>query len=255
MKAYFAGAEAKLLREELKRAGVRNILLSFYYFNDKNGEKMREVSRQFDSVFLDSGGFSARVRGVEISVEDYRDYINAIKSENINIIYANLDVKTYEETLKNQRFLEANGLNPIPVYHYSEYNSKDREVLLDYIKTNKYIAIGGVSGVSLNKTQKKNYFNYVFKNTKQDIKVHGFGITSRQWLTEYPFYSCDSTTWQSRMKFGATSLRESERLRITKNKTFRYNDSKLLAAEIKNLLRIEDNTTRIWEKRGVVWKD
>lgn len=253
MKLYFAGAEPKSLREILREEGVKNILVSFFYLKDKDGEKMREISSRFESVFLDSGGFSAITRDVPISVEKYRDYLKKIEAK--NVIYANLDLKTYEETKKNQRFLESNGLNPIPVYHFSEYDSKHREVILDYIKTNKYIAVGGIAGMSLSEVQRKNYFNYIFKHTRQDIKVHGFGITGKRMLQEYPFYSCDSTTWQARMRYGNTMLKENKRLRITKNKTFKWNHRRFIRDEIKQTLKLEADITKLWEKRGIVWKD
>lgn len=181
----------------------------------------------------------------------YKDYLLPLKDKK-NLIYANLDLKTYEETKRNQDYLESFGLKPLPVYHFSEYNSDKREVLLEYIKKYDYIAIGGIVGAKLDSVQKNNYLNYVFKNTKDKIKVHGFGITDNDSIERYPFYSVDSTSWQQRMRFGQTQTKESNRIRITKNKVFPY--MSLLEKEVEIMLKKGKDITNLWAKRGIIWK-
>ena len=248
---YFAGAEPDRYKHLLKQAGVKNILLSFFYHNDNKGDKMATALEMFDNVFLDSGGFTARNKGAEIKISDYKDYLLKVKNKE-KFHYANLDLKTYEETIDNQRYLEKHGLKPIPVYHFSEYNSKNREVLLDYIKKYDYIAVGGVVGAKLNSIQKVNYLNYVFKHTRDKIKIHGFGITDIKLLKQYPFYSVDSTSWQQRMRFGMSKVQPNHRIRIAENKTFHYLDN--VKKEIKYWLDLEKNITALWAKKGIIWK-
>lgn len=247
---YFAGSEPKKYRSILKDCKVENILLSYFYFKSKAKERLDTISKEFKNVFLDSGGFTARTKGKPIDIKEYKDFLLTIKDIGIN--YANLDLKTYEETKHNQDYLESFDLKPIPVYHFSEYNSKDRDVLLEYIKKYNYIAIGGVVGAKLNGAQKNNYLNYVFKHTKDKIKVHGFGITDMSLMKKYPFYSVDSTSWQQRMRFGQTQLNESTRIRITKNKSIHYLD--LLEKEVLEVKQKEKLITSLWAKRGIIWK-
>ena len=71
---YFAGSEPKSSRQILSSVGVKNVLISFFHFRDRTGERIKELLSTFDRVFLDSGGFSARIKGVPIEVEDYKNY-------------------------------------------------------------------------------------------------------------------------------------------------------------------------------------
>ena len=199
MKLYFAGAETSKNLSFLKEVQVKNVLVSFFYLNKKKVKDYLE----FD-IFLDSGGYSVRVSKKKIDLDVYlENYIEFIKKWKIKN-YANLDMGTYEGTIKNQKTMEKSGLKPIPVYHYSEFsNPEQKEVLIDYCKKYDYVAVGGTAGTVFGRNRIMSYLNYIFKVAKQyNTKIHGFGLTDFTLLSIFPFYSVDSTSWLAGVKYG-----------------------------------------------------
>lgn len=77
----WTGGEPGKYKHLLKQVGVKNILLSFFYHNDNKGDKMATALEMFDNVFLDSGGFTARNKGAEIKISDYKDYLLKVKNK------------------------------------------------------------------------------------------------------------------------------------------------------------------------------
>lgn len=154
---------------------------------------MSKIEKKVD-LFLDSGAFSAWTRGITINLQEYIDFI---KTNNEYLEhYAVLDViGDPEATYRNQKEMESQGLKPIPCFHYGE----DFKWLEFYINNYKYIALGGLVGrpkAELTEHLDKSW--EIICNTPKSIpkcKIHGFGITSIQFLLRYPWYSVDSTSW------------------------------------------------------------
>jgi len=158
--------------------------------------------------FLDSGAFSAWSRGTEIDLDEYIAFIKA----NIELIevYACLDAipgapgrsatstereQAAETTWKNYLYMKAEGLDPLPVFHYGE-DFKYLERMLDY--GCPYIGVGGLVGIP--GTNRRVWLDRLFARITDDagmpiIKTHGFGMTSVPLIFRYPWYSVDSTTW------------------------------------------------------------
>lgn len=110
--------------------------------------------------------------------------------------YVNVDIiYNPQDTMKVQKYLESNGLSPIPVYHYGEPVS----ILKHYIDNYEYIGVGGL-GQSISPKTYIEFGDKVFKyvcdrHGKPRVKVHGFAMTSIQLMARYPWYSCDSSSW------------------------------------------------------------
>lgn len=146
-------------------------------------------------LFLDSGAFSAMTQGVDIDIYQYIDFIK--RNKKYIEVYANLDViGCAEGTWKNQKIMEKAGLNPLPVFHYKE----DEKYLKRYLKRgHEYIALGGL--VTGERKTMRGFFDRMFskflcgKNGMPLVKVHGFGMTSLDYMLRYPWYSVDSTSW------------------------------------------------------------
>ena len=245
MKIYFAGAESFM--DVLINNGVKNILVSYWSMSKR--KEIPDLSA-FENIFLDSGGFSARNSGAEISVALYSAFIKRHGFKT----YANLDLKETEDTLLNQKFLEAIGLNPIPVYHMDEWLEKKESLLDDYIAKYPYIAVGGVAGVRNTANLIDKYLSFVFSKTQNKVKVHGFGMTALRIIKKYPFYSVDSTNWLNGGKFNDV-------VRFRNGKILSTNVYKPLHSKIRNgknireILKIEKFVTDLWKERGVVWND
>lgn len=217
MKLYFATGMGQT--EYFKKIKVKNHLISFFY--TKNLKKYYELCGYKPDIFLDSGGYSVRVSNKKINLNTYlMEYIKFIKENNIKT-YANLDMDTYEETIMNQKIMEDSGLNPIPVYHFSEFKDKKyREVMIQYCKKYPYVAIGGVAGTVKNSRHLHLYLSYCFKIAKKyNTKIHGFGITDPKLLSKYNFYSIDSTSWHSGSRYGLIYHFNNNKIKLTNLKT------------------------------------
>jgi hypothetical protein len=116
--------------------------------------------------------------------------------------YVNLDViYNPERTWENQKYMESNGLRPMPVFHFGE----DHCWLRKYMDEYDYIGIGGLgqgaTKESFITTSGDVTFRYILES-KQSIKTHGFAVTSLDLLQRYPYYSADSTTWVKMAGYG-----------------------------------------------------
>lgn len=176
------------------------ILCSYHYFR---GEKLRsDLSRYFGQldvdVFADSGAFSVFASGATILVDEYVFWLK----ENADLIevYANLDVHGESETtLHNQERMEALGLSPIPVYHAELPLS----VFESYAERYPYVGVGGVAGMKTGARPLMNMLLQIFKIAqKHGTGLHGFGLTSRHVLENFPWKSVDSSSWSASFRFG-----------------------------------------------------
>jgi dimeric dUTPase (all-alpha-NTP-PPase superfamily) len=202
-----------------QKIGVEDVLISFFGLKDKDFKT--NVLEKFPFVFLDSGGYSLRVSKKKISVPEYlKDYINFIKENNIQY-YANVDMATTEETLRNQRIMEEAGLKPIPVYHWNEFRDGNRKLMDDYCEKYDYVAIGGVAKVVKSRKDATKYLNFCFKTAKKHkTKLHGFGITADIMLKRYNFYSVDSTSWMVGNKYGHVFYFANGKMKMYSKKNF-----------------------------------
>lgn len=109
--------------------------------------------------------------------------------------YVTVDIiNNAEETYRILKDLEAEGLKPLPVYHFGT----DEKWLKKYIDEYDYIAIGGM--VPLKEGQlipglDRLWDTYLTNDRGRPVvKVHGFAITAVNLFWRYPWYSVDSTS-------------------------------------------------------------
>lgn len=154
--------------------------------------------------FVDSGAYSAAMQGAEIDIDAYIAFIK--RNADVIEVYANLDVISKGErgedtaalTYRNQQYMEAAGLSPMPVFHAGE----DESYLKHYVENYEYIGLGGVAqpGFGLTFTTRA-WLDRLFSQYVCDeagwprVKVHGFGITAVRDMLRWPWYSVDSASW------------------------------------------------------------
>lgn len=158
--------------------------------------------------FLDSGAYSAWNSGTVIDLDEYCAFIKA----NIETLdaYACLDVipgtpngyatlaqreEAAQATWKNYLYMKAEGLDPLPVFHYLEpWKHLDRMIAHGCT----YIGIGGLAPI---KTKERRIWldDLFLRICDADgfprVKTHGFGMTALVLMFRYPWHSVDSTTW------------------------------------------------------------
>ena len=159
---------------------------------------------------LDSGAFSAWTKDAQVDIYKYIQFIK----DHAHCIdhYFVLDVISAKEerdaeaaakaTWENQTIMEAEGLNPIPVFHAGE----DLMWLREYIiKGHEYIGIGGLAMTSTGSRHPE--LDRIFRTISDpqgypQVKLHGFAITSLDTMITFPWYSVDSTSWVLTSRFG-----------------------------------------------------
>jgi hypothetical protein len=207
--SYMAGQNRYLKLEENERQIVHslpNILESWHYVGKQAFvDAMRENGAK---VFLDSGAFSAYTLGVTLSVDEYCDYIkrnrDIIREEDGCLMASVLDgIGDARKTGINQEAMEAQGVTPLPCFHFGE----PPEFLEWYVRKYDYITLGGMVGAStaqLREWLEKVWQGYLLDGSgRAKIKVHGFGITAVPLMEEFDWYSCDSSSWIQSAAFGS----------------------------------------------------
>lgn len=179
-----------------------NLLWSYAYARNMDMDQfLGELSVRRLRFFADSGAHSARTLGIHIDLESYADWVK--RWGRWFTVYANLDViGAPQATLRNQLLLEREyGLHPMPVFHTGEPFS----VLARYLEDGyTYIALGkllGNTAAALNP-----WISKAFKMAHGTAVFHGFGMTNWTMLKRFPWYSVDSSSWGSGVRYGALKL-------------------------------------------------
>lgn len=182
----WSGENSKLA--VLREAGASRLLISYAILRDHADGRWPDranLARFADmDVLIDSGAFSAFKSGKPISIEEYQAFLDRTHPAQ----YMNLDViGDWRATLENQHYLEARGYHPIPVWH-----PQDPWALLgEMTATYPLIALGGL--VPLTPTDRWATLRRVFG--EHPHTYHGLGIGSPRTLRAFPWYSCDSASW------------------------------------------------------------
>jgi len=171
---------------------VPYLLDSYHYVHKAVMVERIRISKR--KIFLDSGAFSAYTQGVEIDIDEYIQYIKD-HPDFVEVASVLDAIGDPDQTYRNQKYMERNGVHPLPCYHYGE----DEEVLDYYVNNYEYITIGGM--VPISSPQLKIWLDRIWgrhlvdKEGRPKIKVHGFGLTSIPLMARYPWYSVDSSSW------------------------------------------------------------
>jgi len=250
MKIFFAGADdAESYRKILLEVGATCKLESYWSLKTK---KVLGAPSAFENYLLDSGGFVARNKGINISVKDYAKFINL---HGIKLAF-NLDTNDDSVTLYNQEYLQSETKAYIlPIYHGSDYYGGDRTLLHRYLDLgHPYIALGGIAGVpNINWEMQLEFYSYVFRHTRDKTAVHGLGITAKSILELYPWYSVDSTSWLAMARYGRGSgFGVDERVAAYYAKKVHYLVSTKIEAQW--WINLEQYLTDIWKIRKIVWE-
>src|SRR5690606_16328259 len=151
--------------------------------------------------------FSAFSLGAEINLVEYCEWIkrneDIIRRDDGILMASVLDsIGSDLGTWQNQQAMEANGVVPLPCFHYGE----DERYLEWYLDRYEYITLGGM--VPISTPQLFHWLDRIWDKYLTDgsgrprIKVHGFGLTSVPLMERYPWYSVDSSSWVQLAAFG-----------------------------------------------------
>ena len=179
----------------------RNSLVSFHYFGDYDLDRLPNLR-----LIGDSGAYSARMRGVEISNEQLGEWI--LKWKHRLAWAACMDVSGDTQlTRDNWQALLDMGIESIPTIHMGVDPSE-----MDYYAERgvDFMGLGGVAGGDSAKASVFRWLISVFKYAQKNhpqMRFHGWGITAQSWL-RLPFFSVDSSSWGSSYRYGQLILRD-----------------------------------------------
>ena len=204
------------------------LLESYYYFKDFQ----KPLINNADLFLLDSGAFTFMntVKG-KINWNDYiSKYISFINENDVKH-YFELDIDVivgYDEVKRIRGKIEKEtGKKSIPVWHKSRGIEEFKRLVNDY----DYIAIGGFAIKHIQKNEYPIIRNMVQYAYDRGVKVHGLGFTPKE-VTQYKFYSVDSTTWLVCRRFGRLSKFENGRIKSISHKNHRARKDKIEEIEV-----------------------
>ena len=201
MKIYHASLNLKTLLSYKKLYPQQqvNVLRSFGMLDNEMLGFCRAHRGKVSGLILDSGTWTLNNAASDvkarINLPNYRDYLLQFHGYfdhyfNFDSVFAD---DTDEVNYQNQLALEEAGLEPIPVVH---------DVHRDEIK---YYIDKGYRMIALGSTQNGNQkvLECAFDQfSSAGVRVHLFGNVKFSSVANFPVWSCDTTAWAQRGKWG-----------------------------------------------------
>ena len=111
-----------------------------------------------------------------------------------------------EKGFENLEKLEGMGLKPIHIFHQFE----DFKWLDILAKRQPYIGISPSNACSVK--ERHNWLRHVFYHMKDKlVRTHGFGVTAKKLMEDFPWYSVDSSSWAAVAIYGRATFTTKKR--------------------------------------------
>lgn len=248
-------------RAMLRQEGAPNRLLSYDRRNQGEEDGWQDLRAR---VLIDSGAYTAHTSGRPVDVREYGEWALRFaarwRGRLAFLRFFNLDVIGDQvASWRNQEVLEEMGVDPVPIVTYRAPVEHLRHALEHY----PYFGLGGL--VATGRAEQRRWLDHCFsevmrfrETTGKLRRVHLLGITTRWASTRYPLYSCDSSSWTSPLRFGggkAAGYKDKKVPRYKEGPAQRSAAMHALRHEIRKMMDLEKEATRLWESRGVVWND
>ena len=237
MRLFFAGSFSGVKEDVLKEWGMENKLYSYV------NEPKNAVRWGSKGLLLDSGAFSAWSKGVKIDPNALCDFIEEHKPE----FAIQLDTIGDAEASWHNFVDMDKRVDVLPVIHSGATDFQIRRVL----NSKEYICLGAISTMQSNKDSLKKWIDHIFAFPEiRNKKIHALGIMSEDILLRYPFYSADSSSALSAVRY---PVNPDDKYLFWKQKTQHY--TRLYEDSIKRQLELQKHVTEVWKKRGIEWDD
>lgn len=210
---FLVGPSTEKITLELLNKGA-NILYS-YSNNKKSILKYKNLFIN-NKMFVDSGAFTLWTKGKQVNVDEYIEFINSLDDK--VYLYGQVDSipgdiingATLEQVKEAARKTWENYLYMYPKMKYPKrllytfHVGEPYEYLKNALEWKdekgtpmEYIALGGMVGKpkSIRESFLKMCYKIIEESSNPNIKVHAFGMTAFNLLSEYPITSADSSSW------------------------------------------------------------
>lgn len=212
---YLAGSYSES-KETLEQIVPSNVLFSYENLQIKEPSGL-DIYHMFGAkLFIDSGAYSMWTRGISIDVDEYINWLNE-RADYLDL-FGQVDAipgtkeggATYTEvkeaaqkTWENYLYMHSRLKNPKGLL-YTFHVGEPKEFLIQALNWTDengehipYIALGGMVGKTAQ--TRENFLDMCFDIIKHspnpNVKVHAFGMTSKDLLSKFPITSADSTSW------------------------------------------------------------
>ena len=228
-------------------------------------------------VLVDSGAFTLWTRGITIDLADLIAWNASIKREwsdrMASLRFINLDVipgalrrpptraqieRGMTDSLANADAMRAAGFDTIEVYHQNE-PLDFLDTLLDRLPERGVLAISPDNSVSL--ASRRAYLTRTLQHLMRDRqpsdlpRMHGLGVTSTALTLAFPFYSVDSSSWMTQLRFGVNRRARLPYIPRGRGVARHSAGGVVLRQEIERARADAARATRLWSARGVRWSD
>ena len=264
------------------KEGIHALLSQVYLNQTKDLETLAKATN-IKSLIIDSGAFTAWTSGKQVDFEAYIRLCKHIQHlmpyechfVNLDVIPGRFGVKPTAEERKQSALLgwknfermSAEGLSTIHVFHMYE----DFSILKQLKKESDYIGISPANDASMK--ARISWLKDVFRVIQADVKTHAFGFTSFSALSQFPFFSADSSSWCSGCRFGTTQIFDPRTLKSSivhpKDKRKVMDSSHVfdmrhlctsgstegrdnrVALTVASILKQQEALTHLWRLRGI----
>lgn len=208
---FYSGVEYESYLDILYNLGIRNFLMSYEYLKGKGYGQIKKYPDMH--LFIDSGAYTyiTNPEFEDYTVEQWEDqiheYLNwARKHKDQIFAIADLDLqylvgneKVYEWRKKYfEPFMLETGIPVCFIYH--EEGLDQWEYMCQRYP---YVGISLNVDGNVDETELRNKFKIA---EKHNTLIQGMASTRTGMLTQYPFYTVDSTTWNVGLKYGEISV-------------------------------------------------
>lgn len=217
--SFYGGNQSPLFTNLADKAGAQAFLETFAHKSAVD-TSFYIAERRFDiNLFIDSGAFTAWVKGKPIVLTDYMAFCKDLMSKsNCPLTFAGLDIipgvfkgekptdavieAACQEGFNNFQTMWDNGIACLATFHRGDPD-KWLDILIDATLArnpeNPYMCLAPkVDGSPA--AVKMEWLNKCFRRIDDrglltKLRIHGLGISSPVMMETYPFYSVDSTAW------------------------------------------------------------
>lgn len=239
---FLAGCENEHHRSQLYDAGIRDILVSYYYLRKKNDASIIKQLERFENVLLDSGGYTYIQQGkkgkaptddeVKYYTEDYMKYCEKMH-EHFNFVFE-MDFtwqigKEYRDAVLHE--MHDNGIHMVPIIHASLSGDLEGNNFFEY----PLVALAGdITGGTAGP-----HAPIIRKLMDKGILIHGLAATDEASVNRVPYFSVDSSSWISGAQWGLTYI---------------FRGGKIITYSAKDKKRAREANKYIFEQAGLNWE-
>lgn len=291
MKIYLAALESNETYHQIAKGLIENGFFSYYYMRGKALPLTLEIARGcgMRNIIIDSGAHSFFVQSDSISAatnhksknklkdtptEYMEKYFEWVKQNwchfdyfvelDIGEIVGQPQVLAWRERMKQENLYR----KCIPVFHPAVMNFDDYIHMIETVQSG-YVGIEGIR----QQGQILPYRKYIKEAYLRGVKIHGFAMTKKNQLDEFPFYSVDSNSWKSGVMYGAGLMVTDHGIETVryKNKddfglsagkinvdvvlgdTYSALSEIILAETTKSYRWMQEYYTTLWTNRNIKW--